>query len=173
MTNYFSFFNLPLSPNVDQALLKKTFYANSKRFHPDFHTLKEDDEREEALEQSTLNNQGYKILTDEDKRLRHLLEVKDVLGPEGSNSVPQDFLMEIMEINEALMELEFDNDPMARQKVEALITQLESDLRQSVSTLINNYDDSTVSTAELEQLKDYYLKRRYLLRLRNKGSVEI
>lgn len=173
MTNYFSFFNLPLSPTVDQALLKKTFYVNSKRFHPDFHTLKGDEEREEALEKSTLNNQGYKILSDEDKRLRHLLELKDVLGPEGSNSVPQDFLMEIMEVNEALMELEFDDDPVARQKVEALITRLESDLRQSVSSLINNYDDSTVSTAELEQLKDYYLKRRYLLRLRNKGSVEI
>jgi molecular chaperone HscB len=32
MSNYFEFFNLPLSPKVDKALLKKTFYANSKRF---------------------------------------------------------------------------------------------------------------------------------------------
>lgn len=173
MTNYFTFFNLPLSPTVDQAVLKKTFYANSKRFHPDFHTLKSDEEREEALEKSTLNNQGYKILANDDKRLKHLLEVKEVLGPEGSNSVPQAFLMEIMEVNEALMELEFDDDPAARQKVNTLIEELESDLRQSVTNLINNYDDSTVSNAELEQLKNYYLKRRYLLRLRNRGSVDI
>lgn len=173
MTNYFSFFDIPVAPLVDQVLLKKIFYANSKRFHPDFHTLKGEEEREEALDKSTLNNQGYKVLADSDRCLKHLLEVKEVLGAEGTNTVPQDFLMEIMEVNEALMELEFDNDPAARQKVTTLIDELELELHQSVAELINNYDDSSVSKADLEQLKDYYLKRRYLLRLRSKGQPEM
>lgn len=168
MQNYFDFFGLPVAPAIDKAALKKTFYANSKRFHPDFHTLKSEEERDHALEKSTINNQGYKILADDDRRLKHLLEIKGALGEEGSNNVPQDFLMEIMEVNEALMELEFDDDPAVRQKVTGLIDNLEQDLDESVAQLINQYDDVTVSPEELEKLKDFYLKKRYLLRLRGK-----
>lgn len=153
---------------MDLATLKRRFYANSKRFHPDFHTLQGDSAQEEALEMSTLNNQAYKVLANDDLRLRHLLEVKGILGEEGSNTVPQDFLLEIMEVNEALMELAFDDDPAARGKVEKLIDQMEVNLSSEVAELINHYDDTTVSSAELEQLKDYYLKKRYLLRLKGK-----
>jgi molecular chaperone HscB len=168
MTNYFSFFNLRPSPTLDEAKLKQTFYANSKRFHPDFHTLEDEATQQDVLEQSTLNNQGYKILADEDSRLKHFLEVRGILGEEGSNQVPQDFLMEIMEVNEALMELEFEDDPSVRLKVTGLIDQLDADLRRDVADTLENYDDDKATQAELDQLKDYYLKRRYLLRLREK-----
>ena len=168
MTNYFDYFGIPVSPNVDEAALKRTFYANSKRFHPDFHTLGDATAQDEALEQSTLNNQGYKVLTDGDLRLKHFLDVHGALGAEGENKVPQDFLMEIMEVNEALMELEFDDDPLARQRVTALIDGLEADLETEVLDLRSGYDPATPSAAALDAFKDYYLKRRYLLRLRQK-----
>lgn len=169
MTNYFNFFNLPLSPTVDQAALKKQFYANSKRFHPDFHTLAGDDAQEEALEQSTLNNQGYKILADDDRRLKHLLDLKGVIGEEGTNKMPQAFLMEMMDINEAMMELQFDEDPAARTKVEGMIADLETEFDREVEKVLNHYDDATVSTEDLEKLKDYYLKKRYLRRLKQQS----
>ena len=168
MTDYFDFFDLAPSPRVDKAALKKAFYANSKRFHPDFHTLQDDTTQQEVLEQSTLNNQGYRTLLDDDARLRHLLELKGALGAEGTNQVPQEFLMEIMEVNEALMELEFEDDPVVREKVTGLIDQLEGDLDREVATTVDGYDDATAGEDELTALKDYYLKRRYLLRLREK-----
>lgn len=168
MTDYFNFFGIQPAPRVDQAALKRTFYANSKRFHPDFHTLEDEAAQQEVLEKSTLNNQGYKVLADDDLRLKHLLELKGVLGEEGSNQVPQDFLMEIMEVNEALMELEFEDDPSVRQKVTGLIDQLEGDLERDVTDILENYHDERVTDAQLSALKDYYLKRRYLLRLREK-----
>ena len=168
MTNYFDYFGIPVSPDVDEAALKRTFYANSKRFHPDFHTLDNDAAQEEALEQSTLNNQGYKVLTDGDLRLKHFLDVHGALGAEGENKVPQDFLMDIMEVNEALMELEFDDDPLARRKVAALIDGLEAELEADVQDLRSEYDPASPSPRMLDAFKDYYLKRRYLLRLRQK-----
>lgn len=166
MINYFHYFKLPVSPKIDQAALKKQFYANSKRFHPDFHTLSGEEDQENALEQSTRNNQGYKILADDDRRLKHLLDIKGILGEEGSNKMPQAFLMEMMDINEALMELEFDDDPAARAKVEGMISGLEKDFDQEVAEIFNHYDDATVSQADLEKLRDYYLKKRYLRRLK-------
>jgi molecular chaperone HscB len=169
MINYFHFFNLPVSPTLDLAALKRTFYANSKRFHPDFHTLEDEAAREEALEKSTINNQGYKVLADDDRRLKHLLDIKGVLGEEGSNKMPQAFLMEMMDINEALMELQFDEDPVARTKIDAMIGALEADFHADVADLLNHYADATVSATDLEKLKDYYLKKRYLRRLKQQA----
>jgi len=172
VTNYFNFFNLPPSPTIDKAALKKTFYANSKRFHPDFHTLEDAATRDDALEQSTTNNQGYKVLNDDDRRLKHLLDVKGVLGEEGTNKMPQSLLMEIMDVNEALMELEFDDDPAAREKIASMVGELEARFRTDVEDLLTTYDDATATPADLERLKDYYLKKRYLRRLKQK-SVEV
>ncbi len=169
MTNYFEFYGLAPSPTLDEAALKKTFYANSKRFHPDFHTLGGDAAREEALEKSTLNNQAYKVLSDPERRLKHLLDLKGVMGEEGSNKMPQQFLMEIMEVNEALMELEFEDDPAARTKIDNMIAELEAGFENEVSDLLTDYDDASVTESELNRLKDYYLKKRYLLRLKNRN----
>ncbi len=168
MTNYFAFFGLSPGPVIDEAALKKAFYANSRRYHPDFHTLEDAATRDAVLEKSTLNNQAYKVLADPDLRLRHLLELRGALGEEGTNSVPQAFLLEIMDVNEALMELEFDDDPAARTRIETLVADLEAGLDTEIADLFNQYDDATVSPAELDRLRDYYLKKRYLLRLRGK-----
>jgi molecular chaperone HscB len=166
--NYFEFFGIAPAPRIDQAELKRKFYANSRNFHPDFHTLSDEAAQEDALEKSTLNNQAYKTLMNDDQRLQHLLDINGALGEEGTNQVPQDFLLEIMEVNEALMELEFEEDPALKTKVNGLIDQLESDLEKEVDKLVNHYDQATVSPEELSLLKDYYLKKRYLLRLRGK-----
>jgi len=169
MINYFEFYGLPPSPTLDEAALKKTFYANSKRFHPDFHTLGDEAAREEALEKSTLNNQAYKVLSDPDHRLKHLLEVRGVMGEEGSNKMPQDFLIEIMDVNEALMELEFEDDPAARAKIGKMVNDLETGFRAEVADLLADYDDGSATESELLRLKNYYLKKRYLLRLKNRN----
>ena len=58
--NYFEFYNIPVSFNVDKSALKRTFYANSKKSHPDFYTLESEEKQLEVLELSTLNNKAYK-----------------------------------------------------------------------------------------------------------------
>ena len=168
--NYFEFFELPVSPNIDEEALKRRFIVNSKKYHPDFYTLSGPDEQDEALERSTLNNQAFRVLSDPDQRLRYLLELRGALAEEGQNQVPQDFLMEMMEINEALMELEFEDDPNIRQKVEGLVDQLEMDLHGTIQPVLDRYEDKTAGEAELSALRDYYLKRRYLLRIRENLS---
>ncbi|MEL7219948.1 MAG: iron-sulfur cluster co-chaperone HscB C-terminal domain-containing protein [Bacteroidota bacterium] len=171
MNNYFDFFGLPPSPTLDVTELRKIFLANSKKYHPDFYTLESDEKQAEILELSTLNNQAYKVLKDEDQRLKHLLEVKGVLAEEGQNAVPQDFLMEMMDINEGLMELEFESDTSKVEEVKTAVRALESKMLAEVQTIIDNYSDQLASPEELNSLKDYYLKKRYLLRIHKNLST--
>ena len=171
MINYFDFFGIPLSPSLNGAELRRQFLANSKKYHPDFYTLEGEIKQAEILELSTLNNQAYKVLKDDDQRLKHLLEIKGVLAEEGQNSVPQDFLMEMMDINEGLMELEFEPDSEKVEAVKTAVEELENNMLAEVQSIIDHYDDQSVTAEELNSLKDYYLKKRYLLRIHKNLST--
>ena len=197
--SYFDFYNIPISFKVDAAALKQTFYANSKKYHPDFFTMESVEKQAEILELSTLNTQAYKTLSNFDARMKYILELKNVLADEGKNTIPQDFLIDMMDINEALMELEFDFDPQAYQKVLSDVNSIENQQFTTIQPLIENYQneenkggntvtperdddgaeapssqrhDKSVKAgqATLEEIKKYYLKKRYLLRIRENLS---
>ena len=164
--NYFEFFKIPVSFNLNEAELKKAFYSNSKKFHPDFFTLESKEKQMEVLELSTLNNNAFKTLSNFDKRMKYILELKEVLGEEGKNKIPQEFLMEMMEINENLMELEFDFDKNNFDEIQNSLKKLESILLEEVNPYIENYNDAAPKEFELDAIKNYFLKKRYLLRIK-------
>jgi len=163
--NYFEFFEIPVAFQLDEADLKKKFYKNSKRFHPDFYTLEATAKQAEALELSSLNNEAYKVLLDFDQRMKYILELESVMGAEGENKMPQAFLMEMMEVNETLMELEFDHDATKLEAIRETIAQKETSLREAVAPALKNYDLGIEKIENLKRIKDYYLKNRYLLRI--------
>ena len=164
--NYFEFFKIPVSFNLNEAELKKAFYSNSKKFHPDFFTLESKEKQMEVLELSTINNNAFKTLSNFDKRMKYILELKEVLGEEGKNKIPQEFLMEMMEINENLMELEFDFDKNNFDEIQNSLKKLESILLEEVNPYIENYNDAAPKEVELDAIKNYFLKKRYLLRIK-------
>jgi molecular chaperone HscB len=73
--------------------------------------------------------------------------------------------MDIMDINEAVMELEFDFDQSAYNKAIQQMESLENSLDSQVTPLLDQYPGQNDQKATLEQIKDYYLKKRYLLRI--------
>ncbi|MEM1322363.1 MAG: Fe-S protein assembly co-chaperone HscB [Bacteroidota bacterium] len=164
--NYFEFYDLPISFTPDEAQLKRTFYANSKKYHPDFFIQESPEKQAEILELSTLNNQAYQTLRHPDKRMQYILQLKGVLAEEGQNTLPQAFLMDMMDFNESLMELEFDPNPEVLQQLQRDLTQMEDALYAAIRPQLEHYRDEAAEAAPLQAIKDYYLKRRYLLRIR-------
>ncbi|MFK7946768.1 MAG: Fe-S protein assembly co-chaperone HscB [Saprospiraceae bacterium] len=167
---YFELYDLPVSFLLDGKLLKRKFYKLSKQFHPDFYTLESEEKQAEILELSTVNNEAYKTLSDFDKRMEYILKEKSVYGEEGKNKVPQDFLMEMMEVNEALMELEFDFDSSILETTKQNIKNMEEELYNEILPILKNYNEANTSTTNLEQIKDFHFKRKYLLRIQNNLS---
>ncbi|TAK36913.1 MAG: hypothetical protein EPO28_12885 [Saprospiraceae bacterium] len=162
--NYFEFFDLPVAFCLNEADLKQRFYRNSKKFHPDFYTLQSEEKQGEILELSTLNNQAYRTLSDFDLRMKYVLELKNVLADEGQNKLPQEFLMEMMELNESLMELEFDFDQQTYDRLRQQVKNLEEKSLNAILPLLENYNDKTAVPEDLRAVKDFYLRKRYLLR---------
>lgn len=164
MINYFEFYGLPMTLGLDESTIKQIYYSNSKNFHPDFFTLSDVEKQMEALEMSTQNNNAYKTLISFEKRLQHILEIKDALDEEGQNKMPQEFLMEMMEINEAVMELQFDFEEEVYSKLLTDIEKYKTELFSEITPIIPKKDHE-ISSDDLITMKEFYLKNKYLLRL--------
>jgi molecular chaperone HscB len=164
--NYFEFYGLPVSFLTDQEQLKKKFFEHSRSYHPDFHTLASEEHQATALEKSTLNNQAYRVLSDFDQRMKYILDLFGKLKEEGENKVPDDFLMEMMELNEGVMELEMQP---SLEKKEDLIQQIDGISQEAIDEikelLVRERIDE-LQEAEWSLISAYYLKNRYLRRLR-------
>lgn len=171
--NHFEFFGIEQSFEVDEPALRRQFLLNSKRFHPDFFTLESDERQAEVLELSTRNNEAFKILNDPDRRMKYILEQHGLLQKEdGKNHpMPPAFLIEMMEINEALMEFEFDLEAQKLAELEKQVAEIDETEKSLVAEIIQNWTESTSKTGDLEAVRDYFLKKRYLLRVLEKLST--
>jgi len=74
--------------------------------------------------------------------------------------------MEMMELNENLMELEFDFDPEIYDQTSKDLEEIEKKLFSEIQEIVGTYNDETAREEELNCIKNYYLKRRYFLRIK-------
>lgn len=112
---------------LDPAQLRRRLLALSRLTHPDFFADAEAGQRELAERNSALANQSYQTISDDLARADWL--VSSLGGPrEGElRDMPQTFLMEVLEWNEALEEAR-DAAPGSppRERLEALTRELEA-----------------------------------------------
>ncbi len=163
--DFFEFYDIPASFSPDMAQIRKQYYANSKKHHPDFYTQESEEKQAEILKLSSLNNKAFKTLSDEDLRMKYVLDLNGVLTAENKNDTPPAFLMEMMEFNEKMMELEFDFSQEALKALKTELQQIENQLRSEVGTILEKKTLKDTTDAELIGVKNYYLKKRYLLRI--------
>ncbi|MBS1497237.1 MAG: Fe-S protein assembly co-chaperone HscB, partial [Bacteroidetes bacterium] len=73
-------------------------------------------------------------------------------------TLPPDFLMEMMELNEAL-------DENNAADIENKVKTYEENLYASIQAILENYEDGITPVESLKKLKDYYFKKKYLERI--------
>lgn len=166
--DYFELYGLPVTFNPDPKLVKKKFYELSKKYHPDFYINEEEDKQEEVLQLSTLNNKAFQVFRDEQRRIQYVLTLKGLLAEGDHYALPQDFLMEMMDVNEALMDLQMEPDPSRLASITSEIDSIEKGILDELSALTTAYDTQPASEQEstLKAIKDLYYRNKYLYRIR-------
>jgi molecular chaperone HscB len=161
--NYFEVYELPVQLSVDKAVLKKKYLELSRLYHPDYFIQEDDGAQQRALEQSALVNKAFKTLSNPDETIKYVLELQGFLTENEKYELPPDFLMEMMELHEAAAEAH-----EASEKAAALQTvqQREAELYEPVREVIDTYKEGVTSDVALLQVKAYYLKKKYLERLK-------
>lgn len=166
--NYFELYELPVSFGVDEGALKRKFYELSKKFHPDFHISESPEEQDRVLELSTQNNKAYQVLSSPMKRIEYVLGLNNLIGEGEKYQLPQSFLMEMMDVNEAIMEQEFLPDAAALEDIKAEVAVIEGKLFDELKSCTEAFDSDPQADkpALLLKIKDIWYRQKYLLRIR-------
>jgi molecular chaperone HscB len=154
--NYYTLFELAETPTVNKQLLASKYIALQKKYHPDFFTTENEAAQEDALEISAQVNKAYNTFKNEDKTLAYFLELKSIITNDEKYNLPPDFLMEMMELNESIEENE---------DVTEKVNLFENTLQEDVKALLAADRAAIFTDIELQQLKAYHYKKKYLQRI--------
>jgi molecular chaperone HscB len=117
---YFEIFSLPQLLTIDAARLEKSFYALSRKLHPDRFAERPVAEQEAVLAESSRLNDAYRTLKDPIGRTEYLLKLEGIELEEQSRAatdaaraagttkkqvVPEDLLEEAFDLNVQLEEM--------------------------------------------------------------------
>ena len=125
--DHFALFGLPRGFAIDREALEQTYQDVQARVHPDRHAHAGEAQRRIAMQWATQVNEAYQTLKTPLARAQYLLR----LGghdprTETNTAMPAEFLMEQMELREAVAEARAAQDG---DRIEAL----ERDLRQATA----------------------------------------
>ena len=157
---YFEFFEIPVQLKVDTRHPSNKFFELSKKYHPDYFANEDEEVQDEALEKSALLNKALKTFQNPDETIKYVLQVKGLLEEEEKYELPPDFLMEVLEINEKIMDAE-EQEASDQSKIERS-TNLQSEIYEPVKEIVENYKEGVTTEKELLQVKEYYYKKKYL-----------
>lgn len=169
LPDYFEFYELPVQFHPDLTVVKAKFYAFSKKFHPDFYANESEEKQQEVLDLSTLNNKAYQVLNHPAKRLKYVLELKGIVENDEGYQLPQSFLMDMMDVNEALMDLEFEPDAIKLLQVSEDVNRMEMQLNDALDELTMQFDKNPAeSESLLGPIKDIFYRQKYIARIRER-----
>lgn len=191
MPDYFTIFSLPHHLHIDLPQLEKSFYAQSRKLHPDRFAARPQSEQDEALAASSRLNDAYRTLKDPILRTQYLLSLEGVeleeqsksateaartSGTEKKQLIPPELLEEVFELNMQLMEMKSakamgEDDPQLRADLEAAKSTFDkkmSETQTELESLWTRWDEApsdTARTAAKEAMVTLLNKRSYLRNL--------
>ncbi len=166
MVDYFKLLEMPLSFRPDLAELKRQYYMLIRSYHPDHFT-----DMDDQGSQSSEINIAYKVLSDDQARWSYLLHFLGVLKDGEHEVLSQEFLMEIMEINEAIFDLEMDFDEDKRNETLKDVEVMKADLIAALNKGIDLFENQVDKEDALKIIKENFLKLKYMLRIQENLST--
>lgn len=162
--DYFEFYGLSESFEIEAVQLKKKFYELSKKYHPDFYAAESAEKQEEVLQLSTLNNKAFQVLSNPDRRVDYILRQHNLLAEGDKYPLAPDFLMEMMEINEQLMDAD---DEATRNQIKASVKEASESLEDQQMQQTKDFSSKSKAEQEaaLKKVLDIYYRKKYLLRI--------
>ncbi len=164
---YFELFDIPVQLQVDKASLREKYFELSRKFHPDYFVNNSSEDQGNALESSALLNKAFKTFSSIDETLKYVLQEKGLLQEEEKYQLSPEFLMEMMELNEAVSDANISDNPSDRINIIGQLKETEKELYEPVQNIIENYQEGVTTEEELLQVKDYYFRKKYINRLVN------
>ena len=159
--NFFELFGLPETYPVNEELLSDRYHALQQAVHPDRFAAAGETEKRLSMQASTHVNEAYETLRDQLRSARYLLSLRTAkTGGENPNIQDTGFLLEQMELREALAVARSGSDPYAA--LQAVMDRLDLQCARLVAQLaerLNSLDSPGFDEAD-ELLKKFQFVRK-------------
>lgn len=166
MGSHFEFYEIKERFFIDEQKLKQQYLKLSKENHPDFF-ITDKVRYDAAMDITSQNNTAYRVLKSFSSRVYYILKLNNLLEEQG-NKLPPDFLMEMMDLNEEIMDLKMDFDGTKLVALDKKVGVLADQWSTKIKELALQADDlqNTERTGILKKIKEFYSKQKYVLRLK-------
>ena len=160
--NYFELFDLPIAFKVDQVQLRQAFMNIQRSSHPDKFAQGTEMEQASALENSAMANKAFSLLSNKELTLPYVLEISGTIVEDEKYNLPPDFLMEMMDFNEAWMDAETE---LEKQTIIDQINAIKNEILSPIQSYLEAISTAHIPQEGMLQIKDYYYKKKYLDRI--------
>ena len=164
---YFELFDLPVQLEVDKKALRAKYLELSRKHHPDYFATASADAQQGSLDATAHLNKAFKTLSNREETIRYVLQQKGLLADDEKYALSPDFLMEMLEINEAIAEAGMDPEAGGKAAVVQQLKTMEHEIYEPVAQIVANYQDGVTTEKELLQMKEYFYRKKYLERLQH------
>ncbi len=166
----FATLGLPRRYDVDPGELDRRYRELQKALHPDRYTGAGASERRMSLSKAVEVNEAYRVLRDDVKRAEALLAL---LGPAPGGereTVSSEFLMEAMELREALADAKHARDLSQVQRLAARAEALWAETRRQLAAVFSSLAQSA-APAEVACARALVNQLKYHQRLLDEVSL--
>jgi len=150
---HFELFELPVSFDLDLQELSQRYRDLQNAVHPDKFANASERERRLSVEKAAAINDAYQILKSPQHRARYMLELQSVsFDDEKDMALDPVFLMEQIELREALAELTNNDDPLSN------LNQIMADIKQRTTDVLNDICEY-LKSGQLDETQKSHVKQ--------------
>jgi molecular chaperone HscB len=165
--NHFELFGFPVAFDIDAQQLAERYRELQRTLHPDRYANASDRERRLSVQHAAQVNEAFQTLKSSLRRARYLLQLKGVeFDDEKETHLDPAFLMEQMELREALADVRAEADPLVG--LNSIMADIKSRQKAMEGQLRMLFaDDSEDKLLEAKQLVQ---KMQFLVRLQQEAE---
>lgn len=164
--NYFELFGLPVSFEIDIRQLSEIYRDLQRTVHPDRFANASDREKRMAVEKAALINDAFQTLKSPLQRARYMLQLQGVdFDDEKDTHLDPMFLMEQIELREALGEVKSASDPVSQ------LGSIMDDISKRQNAMVRDLAGMLDNETELQQAKQAVQKLQFFARLQQEAEA--
>lgn len=155
-SNFFELFNVPVSYEVDLDLIQQRYREIQKAVHPDNFVNASAQEKRLSMQQTSWVNEALNTLKRPVDRASYLLKIKGVdINLENETTMDKVFLVEQMEMREALSEARSKQDPLAE------LDRINAEIRSKSEAMASAFSQAFAEN-QLDDAKEWIRKMQFM-----------
>jgi molecular chaperone HscB len=160
-SNFFELFELPVSFDVDQALMQQRYMQLQKQLHPDRFASSSDQEKRLSMQHTSWVNEALATLKDPVARASYLLKLKAIdVKPDNETTMDAAFLMQQLEMREKLEHVRqnfrnMNDDPL--DELDSMSREIKASTSEIEQGFANSYEAD-----ELDEAREWVRKLQFM-----------